>query len=93
MQLLQSRLVGSGANRRLSSYEGIPAKLLQMVLVKPDGSPLFTDDQIKEFEKKNGAVINRLVTIAQEMNGLSDAEVAKQAKNSETTQSGEGGSE
>jgi hypothetical protein len=93
MQLLQSRLVGSGDNRRLSSYEKIPAMLLQMVLIKADGSQLFDRKQIEQFQAKNGAVINRLVAIAQEMNGLSDAEVAKQAKNSETTPSEDAGSE
>ena len=85
IQTVQSRLVGSGDNRRVRNYQGLPAILLSACLVKADGSKLMERKQVEDLQSKNGAIIDRLVKIAQEMNGLSDAEVVKQAKNSETT--------
>lgn len=91
VQLLQTRMAGSGTARKLSNCKDLTARLCQLSLINEDGTPLFTMDQIKSFQEKNGHVITRLTAIAQEMNGLNDKEVTKQAKNSESNQSQESG--
>lgn len=50
--------------------EGLRAELVAMTLVDENGVLLFTVDDIVELNKKNGAVLDRLATIAAELNGL-----------------------
>lgn len=50
--------------------EGLRAELLAMTLVDDDGVLLFTADDIAELNKKSGQVLDRLATIAGEVNGL-----------------------
>jgi len=91
-ELVQSRMVGEGKDRKVGSYKGLTVSLLHRCLVKPDGSRLFTREQLIGLQKKSSAVTGRLVKIAQEMNGLTDDEVEKIAGNSEGDQSDESGS-
>jgi hypothetical protein len=84
VQILQGRMTGSGDDRRLTNYKNLPSILLQKVMVKADGSALFTPAQVMTLQQKNADVINRLFTKAQEMNGLTDDEVVDTAKNSAT---------
>jgi len=79
--LVQARMVGSGDDRKISDYSGLSSHLLQKCMAKKDGSPLFSPAQVRDLQKKNSGVLNRLQTIAQEMNGLTDEEVEKYAGN------------
>lgn len=92
IQILQGRMVGTGKGRTLKNYRGLSALLLKECFIKTDGSPLFDTKQVAKLQEKNGSVISRLVEKAQEMNGLTDDEVEKISKNSETTQNDEIGS-
>jgi len=91
-EIVQSRLVGKGKNRKVGSYKGLTVSLLHKCLVKQDGSPLFKREQLIAFQEKSSEVIGRLQKIAIEMNGLSDEEVEDLAGKSETDLSGESGS-
>ena len=57
-------------------------KLLARTLVDEKNERLFTDSEIKTLGKKSSKVIDKLFTIAQAMNGLTQDEKDKLQKNS-----------
>ena len=91
VQLVQNRMVGSGKGRKISNYKGLSSSLIQKCAVKADGTQLFTPVQVREIQKKSSAILQRLLDICQEMNGLSDDEVEKYSGNFETTQNADDG--
>lgn len=67
----------------IEELKGVKVNMLHRVLVKPDGvTPLMTEADLDKLNKKNGAVIDRLFKIAQEMNGLENSALKKRIKNS-----------
>jgi hypothetical protein len=61
--------------------EDLRSKLLARVLVDSQNERLFTDAEVKLLGRKNAKVIDRLFTIAQRINALSDDDVKKLEKN------------
>lgn len=57
------------------------AKLLARCLVDDTGARLFTDDQVIELQNKSAAVIDRLFSVADRINGVNNAAVDEAAKN------------
>ena len=60
------------------------AKLLARAIVDESMKRIFTDADIKELGKKSAKVIDRLFTLAQRINGLTDESVKELEKNSES---------
>ena len=58
-------------------------------VVDKDGKPLFTDADIPELVKKNGAVLQRLSMISSRINGLTESALREMVKNSGSGQSGD----
>ena len=57
------------------------AKLLARCLVDDTGARLFTDAQVIELQTKSAAVIDRLFSVADRINGVNNAAVDEAAKN------------
>jgi hypothetical protein len=60
------------------------AKLLARAIVDEDLKRIFTDADIRELGKKSSKVIDRLFTVAQRLNGMTDESVKELEKNSES---------
>jgi hypothetical protein len=73
----QSSLVVIGTNgspQRVNLADQL-AKLLAKCLVGEDFERLYTDKEVRDLGKKNGAVLERLATIAQRLSGLRKEDV------------------
>lgn len=62
---------------------GLRKRLIRMSAINKDGSPMFDEKTIKELERKNAAVLDRLFGEAMKLAGLSDDDVEVLEKNSE----------
>jgi hypothetical protein len=60
------------------------AKLLARAIVDENLKRIFTDADIRELGKKSSKVIERLFTVAQRLNGMTDESVKELEKNSES---------
>ncbi len=70
--------------------DDVRAKLLVKCLVDENNERLFTDAEIKMLGKKSAKVLDKLFTVAQRLNAMTDEDVKKLEKNSESE--GEGSS-
>lgn len=81
-------VIGSNGNvQRLNMADQL-AKLLARCLCDGAYNRLFSDKEIKDLGAKNGAVLERLSTIAQRLSGLRKEDVEAASGKSATTQSG-----
>lgn len=86
----QSSLVVMGTNgapQRVNMADQL-AKLLAKSLVNEAFERLYTDKEIRDLGKKNGAVLERLGKIAGRLSGLRKEDVEDAAGNSAAAQSG-----
>ncbi|MEV5131018.1 hypothetical protein AB0K87_10995 [Streptomyces sp. NPDC053705] len=86
----QSSLVVLGSNgnvQRMNMTDQL-AKLCAKSMVGEDFERLFTDAEVKELGAKNGAVLERIGSVAQRLSGLRKEDVEAKAGNSEAPQSG-----
>ncbi|MGW3936438.1 hypothetical protein [Streptomyces phaeochromogenes] len=86
----QSSLVVLGPNGAVQrmNLADQTAKLLAKAVVDEDFERLYTDKEVKELGKKNGAVLERLFRVAQRLSGMRKEDVEVAAGNSEAAQSG-----
>ncbi len=91
VQTLNSRMAGTGSNRQVKNYKNLTIILLQMTMIKKDGSPLMTKKQCQMMQKKNGDVIDRLYKKSLTLNGLREEDIEIASKNSETGRNGDAG--
>lgn len=84
VQTIQSRMAGTGTNRHVKNYKNLTIILLQMTMIKEDGTPLMTKKQCQMIQKKNGEVIDRLYKKSLTLNGLREEDIELASKNSET---------
>ncbi|MDX3235650.1 hypothetical protein PV392_08115 [Streptomyces sp. ME03-5709C] len=86
----QSAMVtlGAGGKPQSVNLQDQLAKLLSKCLVGEDFQRLFTDREVRELGKKNGAVLERLSKVAQRLSGLTKEDVEAAAGNSEAAPSG-----
>ena len=82
-QFEDSLFEGRGKDRK-SNYKNLRAKLLSMCLVGEDGKRLFSDRDIESLGGKSAKVLDRLYTIATELNGIGAKEEEALTKNSES---------
>ena len=59
----------------ITDARGIKSKLVVATLVDADGVSVFEGSDIERLESKSAAVIDRLVGVAQRLNGLTDKDV------------------
>ncbi|MGW9242577.1 hypothetical protein ACWGRL_28205 [[Kitasatospora] papulosa] len=86
----QSSLVVLGSNgnvQRMNMTDQL-AKLCAKSMVGEDFERLFTDAEVKELGAKNGAVLERIGSVAQRLSGLRKEDVEAKAGNSEAALSG-----
>lgn len=72
---------GKGKDRK-SNYKNLRAKLLSMCLVGEDGKRIFSDKDIDALGNKSAKALDRLYTIAAELNGIGAKEEEELTKNS-----------
>ena len=82
-QFEDSLFEGRGKDRK-SNYKNLRAKLLSMCLVGEDGKRLFSDKDIESLGGKSAKALDRLYTIATEINGIGAKEEEALTKNSES---------
>lgn len=58
------------------------AKLCALTIVDDKGERLFTNADVVELGKKSAAVLDRIFTVAQKLNGLGKDDIEELAKNS-----------
>lgn len=72
-----------------SNYANFRARLLVRCIVDPDtGELVFTERDVVKLGKKSAAAINRLFSVAQEMNGITDRSVDEAAEDFDDAPSG-----
>lgn len=74
---------GRGKDRK-SNYKNLRAKLLTMCLVGEDGKRLFSDKDIESLGGKSAKALDRLYSIAAELNGIGAKEEEELTKNLES---------
>ncbi|MFJ4987892.1 hypothetical protein ACIP9H_29325 [Streptomyces sp. NPDC088732] len=86
----QAAMVTLGSNGKPQSVNlnDQLAKLLAKCLVDEDFQRLFTDKEVRDLGRKNGAVLERLSTVAQRLSGIGKDAVETAAGNSEAAPSG-----
>ncbi len=75
-----SCIKGSGKKSTMN-YANIRAKLVSLCAVDGDGKPLFDETDSLSLGKKSAPALDRLFSVCQRMNGLSDADVEELVKN------------
>lgn len=62
------------------NHINLRAKLVALSIVNPDGSRVFSDDDIKALGQKSAAALDRVFAAAQQLSGLSKADVKELAE-------------
>ncbi len=75
-----SCMSGQGKNTSVN-MENMRAKLVAQSAIGEDGNPLFTEEDVKWLGEKSAKALNRLFTAAQQLSGLSDADVKELSEN------------
>ncbi len=66
-----------------ANISNMRAKLVADVLVNSKGKKLFSEEDIKDLSQKCGAVLNRIIDKANELNRISEKDLEELAKNSQ----------
>ena len=82
-----SMVRGDGKDRKVD-LTNMRARLVALSVVDEAGQRVFTDEEVDLLGAKSGAALDRVFAVAQELNGLSGADVEALAKNSSAAQSG-----
>jgi hypothetical protein len=83
----QMVVIGDNGKPKEVQLEDQLAKLLAKCIVGEDFKRLYTDADIKKLGAKNGAVLERLATVAKRLSGLGENAVKDAAGKSEATPS------
>ncbi|MFE2936662.1 hypothetical protein [Streptomyces sp. NPDC059278] len=81
-------VIGTNGKPQRVNIEDQLAKMVAKCIVGEDFERLFTDREVKELGKKNGAVLDRLADIAKRLSGLTESAVEDAAGKSGTTRNG-----
>jgi len=81
-----------GADDSLN-LRGMRTLVLSQTLVDEEGNALFTKDDVAVLGDKNAAVIDRLFTVAMELNKIGDTQMKELRKNSDLGATDSSGSE
>ena len=80
-------LIGSNGKPQRVNLQDQTAKLLAKSIVGEDFERLYTDAEVKDLGKKNGAVLERLSTVASRLSGLRKEDLEEAEGKSEATPS------
>lgn len=69
------------------NMEGMRAKLCAHTIIDENGQRLFSEFEIEKLGGKGSKALERVFTIAQELNGISNKDLKEMEKNSGTDQS------
>jgi hypothetical protein len=72
---------GDGKDRKVD-LTNMRARLVALTVVDDSGQKVFTQDDVDLLGAKSGAALDRVFSVAQELNGLSGADVEELTKNS-----------
>lgn len=87
------RMVGRGRKREMvPKLENARARLCAICLCDEKGDRLFSDQDVMALGKKSAAALDRVLTVAQRVNGITQADVDELEGNSGADQSGDSGS-
>lgn len=78
----EASLVQTRGGKRETNLANIRAKLVSLALVDETGSKLFTEDEVAFLGNKSAAALDRVFTVAQRLNGISQADIEDLQKNS-----------
>ena len=78
----QSIIEVDSQGKAKQNLQNIRAKLLAAVLVDENGNRLFSEKDINALGKKSSAALDRVFTVAQRINSVSDEDIEDLAKNS-----------
>jgi len=67
---------------------GLRARIIVLCVIGDDGQPLFTEADLPTVDARSDRAIDRIVGVAEKLNGLTEAAIAAAAKNSDAGQSG-----
>ena len=80
--------VQRNGNKVTTNLENIRARLCLLCMVDENGDRLFQDEDTYPLGGKSAAALDRIFTVAQRLNGLTDADVEEIKKNSPAAQNG-----
>lgn len=72
--------IDNGKERKMN-YRNVRARLLALTLIDEEGNRLFSEEDIELLGGKSGAVLDRLFTVACELNGLGANDIKTLEKN------------
>ena len=81
-ELEQMNQEAQGKDERVN-LRGVRARLAMLSVVDESGRRVFTQADIEALNRKSGRAVNRIVTKAQELSGVTDKDVKDMAGNSE----------
>jgi len=84
--LFEQSIIETKGKSTKTNLANIRAKLCVMTLVDDKGSRLFTDLEFGVLGKKSAKALDRVFTVASELNGLSPTDVEDLVKNSGAVQ-------
>lgn len=70
----------------------LPARLAARTIVDPQGTRLFSDMDVALLGQKSGSALERVVSVAKRLCGMTDADIEELEKNSEATPSNDSSS-
>lgn len=80
-RMLARRTVEKDGKTVKINLDNTRAELVVLTACDEQGAPIFTLDQVEALGKKSGAALNRVVTAAQRLNGMTEKDVEQLAKN------------
>lgn len=78
--------------RRELSLQDVRAKLIVLAACEKDGKPVFRPGDEKWLTRKSGKVLDRLFSVAQKINGITEEDIEEIAGNSASVPNGDSGS-
>ena len=82
----EASMIETRGNSQRMNYRQARAKLVSRCMVDESGKRLYSDSEIDALGKRNGAVIDRLFSVAKRINALEKKDIDELTKNSSAGQ-------
>jgi hypothetical protein len=83
----EQSIIDQRGKEQVKNMENFRAKLIANTAIDEEGKLLFTMDDVKAIGRKSAKAIDKLVDVAQRLNGMRKEDVEELTKNSEAGQS------
>lgn len=80
----EAAMITQRGKRSTVNLENMRAKLVARCLVNPDGTRVFTDDEIGHVGQMRADLLDRLYAVAQRLSGLREEDIDELGKSSST---------